>query len=377
MKKSLFLSHKDLLSLGGGGNQICSREYRDALIAAGFELEFVTHGTDQKAVTRLHRKLFPERYPKLISGEFLLQVKEACRKHRPDFVFCNFTNYLPLAAQLRAILPAQVILVLLSHGLSSVDDVHRDRIAREPFAKNHLRRLGPKIIGKAILTEMKGLPVFDHVFCLAEFEVPICRWLGARSVSWWPRTIPHGCELDWKPEGGRIGLVGTLDHPPNLEGVFLFCEALAKHKGTVPRLRLVTRSNAVAKDLRKRYEFVDDLGSLEDPGKMEAEAATWSAYIHPIFCLAMGCSTKLATGIAWGLPIISTEAGIRGYSWAEGNLLMAADANEMARLAIKIQDRKTAEAAKTETMKVQSTAPTLTAVSQLFREKLLGPLNPK
>jgi hypothetical protein len=56
---------------------------------------------------------------------------------------------------------------------------------------------------------------------------------------------------------------------------------------------------------------------------------------------------------------------------------LAADADEMARLAIKIQDRKTADAAQTETMKVRSTAPTLAAVSQLFREKLLGPLSPK
>jgi hypothetical protein len=372
--KALFLSHESLLKAGGGGNQICSREYRDVLVEAGFDLQFVTHGTDQMLITRLQRKVFPSRYPKLIPRKVLGHVQDACLKNNPEFVFCNFTNYLPLAAQLRSILPNRTKLILLSHGLVSVDDVHRDRIARQPFAMSPVKRLGPKIIGKAILTEMKGLPVFDHVFCLAEFEVPICRWLGARSVSWWPRTIPQGCELDWSPEGSRIGLVGTLDHPPNLEGVFLFCEALAKHRGTVPRLRLVTRSNAVAKDLRQRYDFVDDLGSLEDPGKMEAEAATWSAYIHPIFCLGMGCSTKLATGIAWGLPIISTEAGIRGYSWTEGNLLLAADANEMARLAIKIQDRKTADAAKTETMKVRSTAPTLAAVSQLFREKLLGPL---
>ena len=370
--KSLFLSHESHLSPGGGGNQICSREYRDVLIAAGFDLEFVTHGTDQKLATRLQRKLFPERYPKLIPREFLLQVKDAYQKQRPDFVFCNFTNYLPLAAQLRVILPAHVKMVLLSHGLGSVDDVHRDRIARQPFAKSHVKRLGPKLIGKAIFTEMQNLPLFDHVFCLAEFEVPICRWLGARSVSWWPRTIPQGCELDWKPEGGRIGLVGTLDHPPNLEGVFLFCEALAKHRRTVPRLRLVTRSNAVAKDLRERYDFVDDLGSLEDPGKMEAEAATWSAYIHPIFCLAMGCSTKLATGIGWGLPIVTTEAGIRGYSWEKRNFLLAADANEMARFAFEIQDRKTAEAAKITTMQVRSTAPSISDVSHQFREKLLG-----
>ena len=86
----------------------------------------------------------------------------------------------------------------------------------------------------------------------------------------------------------------------------------------------------------------------------------------------MGCSTKLATGIGWGLPIVTTEAGIRGYSWEKRNFLLAADANEMARFAFEIQDRKTAEAAKITTMQVRSTAPSISDVSHQFREKLLG-----
>lgn len=370
--KALFLSHKDHLSDGGGGNQICTREYRDVLYAAGCELQIMTHGTDRNPATRLKRKIFHDLYPKLIPGEFLARVREACQRKSPEFVFCNFSNYLPLAAQLRAILPAQTRLILLSHGLVSVDDAHRDRIAGALYAKAHLRRLGPRLIGNAISTEMKGLPIFDHVFCLAEFEVSICRWLGARSVSWWPRTIPRGRELNWKPTGGRIGLVGTLDHPPNLEGVFLFCEALAKKGSPVPRLRLVTRSRAVAADLRKRYHFVDDLGPMENPAQLEAEAATWSAYIHPIFCWAMGCSTKLATGIGWGLPVLTTEAGIRGYAWEDGSCLLAANADEMACLAIKIQERKNSTFARSEIIKVRSTAPSIFAVSQQFREKLLS-----
>ena len=377
--KGLFLSHESHLNPGGGGNQICTREYRDALVAAGFELQNVTNGTDRSPATRLRRKIFPDLYPKVIPKEFLARVREACQKESPEFVFCNFSNYLPIAVQLRAVLPAQTKLILLSHGLVSVDDVHRDRIATAPYAKGHVRRLGPRLIGRAIITEMKGLPSFDHVFCLAEFEVSICRWLGARSVSWWPRTIPHGCELDWRPEGSRIGLVGTLDHPPNLEGAFMFCEALAKKGSPAPRLRLVTRSRAVAADLRKRYHFVDDLGPLENTAHLEAEAATWSAFIHPIFCWAMGCSTKLATGIGWGLPVLTTEAGIRGYAWKDGSLLVANDAVEMAWLAIKMLDKRAAESAKAGTMKVRSTAPNITTVSQTFREKMsnLGVLNRK
>ena len=368
--KALFLSHENSLRPGGGGNEICTREYHDVLAAAGFDLRLVTHGTDRSLTTRLQRKLLPSRYPRLIPNDFLTRVREANEEHSPDFVFCNFTNYIPLAAQLRALVPAPTKLVLLSHGLVSVDDVHRDRIAAHAFAAGHLERLGPRAVGEAIMTEMKGLPFFDHVFCLAEFEVPICRWLGARSVSWWPRTIPQGSQLDWRPEGSRIGLVGTLDHPPNLEGVHLFCQALAQKGGRLPRLRLVTRSAAVAEDLRRSYAFVDDLGPLEEPGKLEAEAATWSAYVHPIFCYAMGCSTKVATGLAWGLPLLTSEAGLRGYAWSEGKLQTGDTPGDLADLAIGLLDRQRAEAARAEVIKAAQSAPSVEDVATLFRQEL-------
>lgn len=368
--KALFLSHENLLSSGGGGNQICSREYRNVLAAAGFDMRLVTHGTDQSLATRLQRKLFPSRYPKLVPEAFWSRVQKASQEDSPGFVFCNFSDYIPLAERLRGLLPANTKMVLLSHGLSSVDDVHRERIASTAITAANLKRLSPRVIGNAIVSEMKGLPFFDHVFCLAEFEVPICRWLGARSVSWWPRTIPQGRELDWRPVGNRIGLVGTLDHPPNLEGVHKLCHALKQHGNDVPRLRLVTRSAAVATDLKSRYEFVDDLGPLEIPGELEAEAATWCAYVHPIFCLAMGCSTKLATGIAWGLPVLTTEEGIRGYAWEDGNLLLAADAEEMARMAIQLRVPSFAAAIRTGTLKVLSTGPSPATVSGMFRQTL-------
>jgi hypothetical protein len=51
--KALFLTHEKLLTPGGGGNQICSREYRDVLVAAGFDRRFVIHGTDRSLGARM------------------------------------------------------------------------------------------------------------------------------------------------------------------------------------------------------------------------------------------------------------------------------------------------------------------------------------
>lgn len=368
--KAFFLSHERALLPGGGGQQLCSREYRAVLHAAGFDLVDVLYDTDRRWATRLRRKLRPCPYPPLIPGDYWGRVERALRETRAEYVFCNLNNFISVAPELRRMVGDNRRLVLLSHGLVSVDDAQALRIGRADYARDRFPCPGNARLGGALAVEMRGLPAFDHVFCLAEFEVPICRWLGARSVSWWPRTIPQGRQLDWQPEGSRIGLVGTLDHPPNLEGVHLFCQALAQRGGRRPRLRLVTRSAAVAADLRQSYDFVDDLGPLEEPGRLEAEAATWSAYVHPLFCYAMGCSTKVATGLAWGLPVLTSEAGLRGYSWREGKLWTGDTPRDLADLAVGLLDRERAEAARAEVVIAAASAPSVEDVAALFGKAL-------
>ena len=58
------------------------------------------------------------------------------------------------------------------------------------------------------------------------------------------------------------------------------------------------------------------LGQLDDAA-LQAEASTWNGLIHPIFCLPRGSSTKLAGAIAWGLPVLTTPQGRRGYEWQD------------------------------------------------------------
>ena len=371
--KALFLSHENLLTPGGGGNQICSREYRDVLVAAGFNLQFITHRTDRGLANRLMRKLAPSRYPKLIPEEFWKRVQKVASEVRPEFVFCNFGNFIPVATRLRQMMPKGVKLVLLSHGLASVDDLHRDRVAAtSSFGKVHLKRLGPGLLGSALLTERKGLPIFDHVFCLAEFEVPINRWLGAHSVSWWPRTRPADQPVDWQPTGEFVGLLGTLDHPPNLEGIHLFCRALADRAGNGPKVRIVTRSSKVGEELAQAYAFVDHLGSLEDQAVLRSEVSRWNAFVHPIFCHAMGCSTKVAIGLGWGLPVLTSAAGVRGYRAGENVLRVAQTPNDMARMACDLMNMESAQLLRRESLAMLEAAPTVDQVAEDFRRVLLA-----
>ena len=66
-----------------------------------------------------------------------------------------------------------------------------------------------------------------------------------------------------------------------------------------------------------RFRAIAPIG---DAG-LAMEAATWSGFIHPIFCLPRGCSTKLAGALSWAMPIVTTAAGRRGYEWREGGVI--------------------------------------------------------
>lgn len=368
--KALFLSQQHSLTPGGGGQQQCTREYAEVLRHAGFELTTVSFATDRSWRTRLRRKFRPTPYANLIPEEYFSRMAAAVQEHRPAFVFCNLYNFVPFGPRLRKDLPAETKLVLLSHGLASVDEVHAARIARHASRRTHLPHISDEWIGQMTRIEADSLAAFDHVFCLAAFEVEICRWLGARSVSWCPRTLSADAFVKWKPTGDRVGIVGTIDHPPNFEGIEDFCAALQTAGTGKLRLRLVTQSRRIAADLQARYPFIDDLGPLETSGHLEAEVATWSAFVHPIFCYAMGCSTKVATGLKWGLPVLTTEAGLRGYAWKHGDIPVSSTAKELADRAFDMLTCTRAAALREEVIKAVHSAPSVHEVAAQMRRDL-------
>jgi hypothetical protein len=361
--KALFLSHEKLLLAGGGGNQICSREYHEVLTAGGFDLVDVTYASERGLGRRLRNRISPSSYPNLVPVDYWTRVASEARDSRVGFIFCNFSSFLPHATTLRHI--AQDVgakLVLLSHGLESVDDVHRIRIARAPYGRGRFSPVSAVHLAREMQQEARGLPLFDHVLCLAEFEVGICRWLGAQSVFWWPRTFPVGSQVAWRPSGDRLGIIGTLDHPPNLEGAYLFCEAAAELPSVPFRLRLVTRSRGVATDLASRFDFVDFVGSLDDEQSLQREVGTWSAFLHPIFRYAMGCSTKIAVGLSWGLPVLTTQAGLRGYRFSDGMPPTSITPADMAETAAASVSLEAASKLREQSLRILATAPTVREV---------------
>jgi glycosyltransferase involved in cell wall biosynthesis len=368
VKPSLFVTYSRHLRGPGrpGGVQICTQEYMDTLRAAGYPLEVVPYESDRRPLTRLRRLLRPRPYQDLLPPDLHGRIIDGCRGG-VRYVFLNQVELAPLAELLRARLPGCPV-VLLSHGLESVDYLHflRAEGLGAPFAR--LTAHGIANLGRKLVAECRHRRHLDLVFTLAPFEAEIERWLGARRVDWLPRTVEPR-PVGWSPGAGRLGFVGTFNHPPNAEGLALVLRSLAKATGPNFRVRVVGGPPDAAREVVANYSFADYLGPLGDD-ELRREAATWDCFLHPLFCYARGCSTKLAIALGWGVPVVTTPAGARGYTWREGSLPMAETPEAFASQALRLLDGDASRSAAREVAAVARTSPTFDEVAAKARAAL-------
>jgi hypothetical protein len=350
-----------------GGTQLCTREYRDTLRAARFALRTVPFDPDRRPLTRLQRALGRRPYQGLLPAGLADRIVAEARGARA--VFLNQVDLTPLAKDLRRRLAADCRLVLLSHGLESVDFLHllRTRTGDRPFAGVTGRE--ERVLGRCLMDEARHRPHLDAVVCLSAFEVEIERWLGSQRVGWVPRVVTAD-PLDWHPMIGRAGFVGTLDHPPNREGLELFLAALSESGVAADvRVRVVGGPAAIGENLARRHPAVDYLGPLSDPD-LRAEAATWCCFAHPLFCYARGASTKLAIGLGWEIPVVTTPEGCRGYEWRSGELALARSPAEFAARVRRLNDPAEQSAAQASVRAVVASSPDLAAAAARLRQIL-------
>jgi glycosyltransferase involved in cell wall biosynthesis len=349
---ALFVTHAAALASRPGGLQFCTREYIETLRAAGLDvtLEIIDH--DSRLITRARQRLFPAPYPDQWRRSAIDRIAAAADRIGARVVCLNLVNLAPLAASLRPKLRPDTAIVLLSHGLESVDMLHT--------IQSPSPRLERKL-GRQLVEERAQRKAIDHVFCLAPFEAEIERWLGARAVTALPRTIPARPPLAWTPDPARLGFVGTLDHPPTGDGLERFLTAFESIAPPDLRVRIVGGPDAAGRRLAGRFRAAEYLGPLAE-ADLEREAATWSAFVHPLFCWARGCSTKLAVALAWRVPIVTTPAGARGYTWQDGVLPMAETPETFARLAADLAQPVAARHARDQVAAVAGSSPTIADV---------------
>jgi len=364
---ALFLYCDRSLDDVSGGVQLCSKEYLETLTEAGFSLKTLKVENDRRVSNRVKRKLKPEPYNyNFDTDKAIADIKNSLTES-VKYIFLNQYALRPLARTIKENLGYGIKIVLLSHGLASVDYLHEIR-ATSNLSQKGVSNAEVNYLGRHIVEETSQSPYIDHVFCLAPFEVEIEKWLGAKKATHIPRTIKES-PLNWRPKKGRLGYVGRLDHSPNKEGLLLVLNELKKMKGNTIELRIVGSPIEEGQKLSETYEFVTYLGELTDE-ELREDASTWSAFIHPVFCYAMGCSAKLAVALGWEIPIVTTTMGVRGYAWKEGNIPIADDAEHFADLAAEYSDPVISTTIKEEINKIRKSSPNIVNVAEIIKNTL-------
>lgn len=313
--KALFIH--DLYDLDAeilGGVQQCSREFLSVVQAAADDVTSLAVTPSGDPLRRLQRRLHLGSYLRYDASALLPRLSDALRR-KPTHVFLNRSELLKLAPAIRHIAPESRV-VLMSHGNQSGDDLYE--VAGPGGSRAHgFARLGATWqLGLDLATEAwHRHRSLDAVCVMSAEEGVIERWLGAKRVIELARLITPD-PLPLRPVAKRIGYVGTLDHTPNRVALELLCTEISQCADLDLELRLVGRPSGTGENFARRFSFVRYLGPL-DEGALREEAATWSLFVNPVFWLSRGASMKLGQALGWGLPVLTTRSGARGYDFGD------------------------------------------------------------
>ncbi|MFN7877975.1 MAG: glycosyltransferase [Pirellula sp.] len=304
----LFVSNKIHLAATPGGVQWCTAEYISTLNEV-VNLESLGYRTSRSVLHKLSRRLFPTPYGGRFDQKTIRDICQAIDDHQAEFVFLNNTEALSLAPIISSLRP-KCNLVYLSHGVELTDVVNNLRLASETMP---LAQKRTKWLGQLLVDEIRQRECLFGTVCISQEDVLFEQWLGSSKVLFLPRMIVPD-PIDRNPVDQRVGCVATLNHGPNLHGLKLLLEELNQLQNV--RLRLVGGPIEIGKSLASKYSFLDYLGPLNNE-ELKKEATSWWAFVNPIFCVARGASTKVATALGWGVPVLTTPHGKRGYNWPQ------------------------------------------------------------
>ena len=302
----LFITDKSFVEYTiPGGIQLCTNEFIEYLAVAGYSVNIFKITPSVTFTKKIKRRLNIETYELYDVGNWLDGIVNTINNDKIKLVLFNQVNLAHWSESIKSRIQSDVKFVGLSHGNESGDYLHH--VTQSP--KTSILKTWK--LGRLIVKEKAIFSKYlDGVITISNNETYIDQWLGAQNVFFLPRLLRPEF-IDWKPKANTIGFVGTLDHLPNLAGIELLADQLLL-QGFDGTLKIVGSPEHLGHSLEKKYKFIHYCGALNDT-QLLAEAATWSIFLNPVFWYARGSSTKLSKAINWGLPVLTTQAGTRGY----------------------------------------------------------------
>ncbi len=327
IEKVLFISNHTFLDITKpeGGVRFCTFEFIKMLRCV-YEVELFALTINRSFLYRLKAKLGIDIYEDYNEQDYGHSLLTTIQARQIDKVFINLANASSVAHFLRKNLQNRVQLILCSHGNESGDFLHQS--VRFPDSLSFVQqKTAPWRLGKILQKElMFRVQDFDLVLTVSEIEAAIEKWMGAVKVLFVP-TVFNPEYLPWNPIIGRIGFIGDVSHYPNYFGLQSSSSALNTHQVPI-QLRVVGKPCDNLTKLQQRFPFVQPLGYLEGE-QLQTEMGSWMFFLNLVFYYSKGVSTKLARGMNAGLPVVSTEAGNRGYALGDG-ICTFTDAQSMA-----------------------------------------------
>jgi glycosyltransferase involved in cell wall biosynthesis len=332
-QNAIFLTHKDLLHAEiDGGVQLCSQEFHNAISACDdLHLKNYFVPFTKNIFQRIQIKLGFENYSMYDVAKDAAALLKFIESENITIVFINMASCVRYAKPIKDAFGNKVKTIMLSHGNHSGDFLH---LITKPLKRSNLiaKKIKKIRLGYLISTESTyRVKYLDGVIAISETEKQIENWFGAKRVVFMPRKL-YADFVNYQPDLNRVGFVGRLDHPPNIQGIAILLDEITQYSHDL-KLRLVGAPVEEGKKIAEKYKCVEYLGELSDID-LEKEISSWSFFINPVWWYSTGASTKLAKGISWGIPIITTTAGKRGYYWKQGELLVADSPKEMAKAII-------------------------------------------
>lgn len=331
MQKIYFISDAKYVNPSGreGGVKQCTSDFIK-LFKTRFEVEIIQIAHREDFLYKLSVRLGLDVYNTYSPQDFAKSLENFPVTNKWMFAL-NMSNTVALSKVIKEKFGRNATIFLLSHGNESGDFLHQ--FTRFASSQSFLKRLTSTYkLGLLLKKEAFFRQKFiDKVLAVSPVENEIEKWLNAPESFMIPRNVtPNFISIN--PILGRVGFFGDLSHYPNYFAVESLCNSLKKRNEKV-EFRLVGGPESFGKELEQIFPFIKYQGYLDEKQLIE-EVSSWSFFLNIAFYYSRGVSTKLAKALSYGIPIISTSIGNRGYLWKEGKILTGTSPDNVADLIV-------------------------------------------
>jgi hypothetical protein len=351
--KALFICNQKFLdsSFPEGGVKFCTDEYL-ALLKVKFDVVYFPLRYSNSLSYKVSKRIGISAYNDYEKDAYNESLRKLIKAHSIKYIFLNLTNTSVFAKCIKEI-DSAIQVILCSHGNESGDYLH-DIVKHKKFS-GMKTMVSKYTVGKMLVKESTYRKYIDLVLTVSDVEVGIEKWLGAAQVFMVPRYIDK-MQMHYNPILGRVGFISDLSHEPNFFGINEVCKAISQNNFHGIEIHLVGGGSERGYALEKEYPFVKYLGYLSNE-KLNEETATWTFALNPVFYYSRGVSTKLGKSLGNGMPVITSEIGLRGYEWKNGILPTCKNANEMAILIDRLSKKDSeVKLYKEEVLKIQNSS---------------------